>query len=688
MGDAKQAIYGFRGGELSVFQDCAELVPQVRTLANNYRSLPTVIKFNNSLFRHVLPLGQEFEGHDPFTVEAEDQNIPLEVNHSQEGNIEILKTTIERNVEEKGKISTDEINRLEAILIADSIEKQRNLYPDETCTVLYRKLKPSGELIRSLIQKNLGFTAQFKIDLLDDPIMGIFLILLKRQFDVNEKTHDLFPMVMIKSYFKILSIEKDIIESDLDSFDKDVMYWGLLEAFKKFLFRLNITNENTDINLEVIETLCKLYHQDPETILIQLSQGDNSRISLDFRYGANSAKVQLMTAHASKGLEFETVYLAGVYTNGRENPDRDMFGDHPGSFYWYLNLASREKQKSPFFLFEGEINKYKNFSESKRLFYVAATRAKKRLIWVDLGDLNSLFSVPKNSWIDGLNSWLTHSSAQDINLAESSDDKFDPALILNQKTAPELPLFFYDSVGVFPKDGQRGDLGIVAELSVTRLNSLVDCPRKFYLENILKLTPAPEAKEFRARTEEEVTGVVSSAARGTMVHEFIAKGIERNFIVPREAFSGVLKEPIQWALDELQVYRADYEFVAEKPLKFEFFNFMISGIPDLLLLPKSGEHLAQVWDFKTGRITQENLAHYWVQLAAYAYALYQTGQLRNDTKIDLKLCFVDEKKILERSIDLETAIQELYPIWTSQNKPWEIKTDHCTQCPYGDICPR
>jgi hypothetical protein len=114
---------------------------------------------------------------------------------------------------------------------------------------------------------------------------------------------------------------------------------------------------------------------------------------------------------------------------------------------------------------------------------------------------------------------------------------------------------------------------------------------------------------------------------------------------------------------------------------------MISGIPDLILLPKL-QHNAQVWDFKTGRITQENLAHYWVQLKIYAYALYELNRIPLSSEIILKLVFVDQKQILSETVNHQQCLSDLFPLWRSQNEPWTINPDHCTQCPYGDICPR
>lgn len=694
VGDAKQAIYGFRGGELSVFQDCADLIPQRLSLANNYRSLPEIISFNNSLFRTILPLGQEFTGHDPFSVNPEDQNIPGDLQRDGEvGEIEIFTAQLERNLEEEGKFSNEDINRLEADLISSSIQEERQKNSKNVCTILYSKLRPSGELIRALMDRKIGFTAQFKIDLLDDPIIGIFLCLLRRQFDTNPATKEEYPLFLIRSYLRVLGIENDVSKEEVKEFDFNVKYWGLLEGFRKFLHKLNVTIENSDISLQAIETLSELYHQDPESVMIQLLQGDNQRISLDLRSGEEAHKVQIMSAHASKGLEFDIVYLGGIFTNGKDQNDGGLFGNMPGSFNWYLDLTQREKQKSPFYLYENELTKYKNFSEAKRLFYVAATRAKKKLVWVDLEIPDKCFSIPKNSWIDGLRVWFQKglpsecSSSVRVNAVED----FDSRALLNAKSLPQLPLFFHDSVGIFSKGLGESDLAIAAELSVTRLNSLIDCPRKFYLENVLKLNATSEASFYREEAfdgeDELAVNISSSADRGTKIHAQIAKGIERNFIVPREIFASEERLPVQWALDLLKEKTTDYELIAEKPVKFKFFNFMISGIPDLLLMPLSNK-IAQVWDFKTGRITQESLKHYWLQLSVYAYALYELGQVDKTLEIELILCFVDQQKLLQETINWERCRQELYPLWVSQNQPWKTNPDHCTQCSYGDICPR
>jgi hypothetical protein len=187
--------------------------------------------------------------------------------------------------------------------------------------------------------------------------------------------------------------------------------------------------------------------------------------------------------------------------------------------------------------------------------------------------------------------------------------------------------------------------------------------------------------------EEVATLLRSSSKRGIFVHEQIAKGILRNFVVPRESFSGQDRQPVEWALHLLRENHKDFEFIPEKPLKFKFFNFMISGTPDLVLFPKTDKK-AQVWDFKTGKITQENLQHYWLQLSVYAYGLYQLGSVPQDRALELILCFVDQKELLEQTVSYNDCVQRLFPIWRKQNEPWEKNLEHCAQCSYGSICPR
>lgn len=77
VGDAKQAIYGFRGGELKVFLDLEkENAITTLPLVSNYRSLERVVGFNNTFFNTIFPLGEKWEGVDPHAVVMEPQLVP------------------------------------------------------------------------------------------------------------------------------------------------------------------------------------------------------------------------------------------------------------------------------------------------------------------------------------------------------------------------------------------------------------------------------------------------------------------------------------------------------------------------------------------------------------------------------------------------------------------------------------
>jgi len=323
------------------------------------------------------------------------------------------------------------------------------------------------------------------------------------------------------------------------------------------------------------------------------------------------------------------------------------------------------------------------YNTERHLLYVACTRAKKKLKWVSLDYPEGSFSSPKSSWVHGLMHWLSGNGTIPVEAKKVED--FDLKSILSSGSGPALPMYFYDPVGIFEKDKAMSALTIAAELSVTRLNSLVDCPRKFYFQNTLKLS-APQEERFFSRSESDDEISVSSADRGTEIHAFISEALGRNFTVPRAGMKHT--EAIGYALDELRELREEYDFVSEVPLKFRFFNFMISGTPDLYLLPRKKDQIAQVWDFKTGKISENALAHYWLQLKTYAYALYALGLVERSLSIKTKLCFVDQKKILELEVRWEEIERELFTLWDSQNEPWKINSDHCAQCSYGDICPR
>ena len=691
VGDAKQAIYGFRGGSLKVFEDCKELVPQTLDLYNNYRSLPVIINFNNSLFKKIMTLGVGFEGNDKYSFEADPQKVPSEVSHSYSGLLEIWKTSLpqievedEESEKKTKKWGPDLINKAEAMVLTTAIESHRKNAPEKQQAILYRKLRPSLDLIQELMSKKIGFTAQFKFALSEDPIMSLFILMLKREL-IESESRDIFVTRMGQTLFDVMNLVfPENFQEIMSQYDQDKKFWGLTWAFRKFLYRLGLAVENYDLNLDQIDLLAHLFEQNEEVILGELRSEDD-QLSLDFRWGSESHKVILMTAHASKGLEFDHVYLGGIYTNGAERNDTDLIGKLPGSFSWYRDLSKKDKALTPQLRLERDVEKLKNFSESKRLFYVTCTRAKEKLIWADLEFDEDQFSTNENSWINGLKVWLRDFSDNQI-LIENFDSVLNEEEL--KKSPIKLPLFHFDNMGLSSKQSDnKFDLIITPELSVTRLSAVTQCPRKYYYQNVLKLEEDQEVT-YTVVDDSADEIVVSSMQRGTDLHLYLSLAIKGSGILPRKAYESKDRDKLQWVLDQINNLKTSHRFMSEEPIKFSFFGHMISGIPDFYALPIDKATSPEIWDFKTGRITEEKLYPYWFQLKCYAYALYQIGQVSREQTFDLKLCFIDEQKFLIETVSYESVVKELLDYWTQAQRPEVINLDHCTQCPYGEICPR
>lgn len=722
VGDIKQAIYGFKGGEIKVFKDCENRVPLNLQLSNNYRSKPNIIKLNNLLFDYTFNLGIGFDNVDFDPVKVVHQTVPENVDYQSQGKIFKLLTTLKSNNDKPLKLNSATINSMEAKRIYDDLIEKVKKEEYDNYAVLYRKLGPSISLINLLIEGGNGFSAQIKIPFSEDPIIGIFRTLIEFLYDTNRKKmikHDReeleFVNFMLSSYLNILNIQVDNLENKIKSFYKDIKVFGLFNSFEKLLFSFGISNSNQNNNLNKIKSICGLA-QTYDQIISLLDSSREDKYSLEFQAGTNSRKIVLMTAHASKGLQFDHVYLGGIHTNGRENPSKDTIGKLPGSFKWYLNIESRDAIKTPMFIYENIFTKHKNFSESKRLFYVACTRAETAIAWVDFIYENTTFSVNKNSWIKGINEWEGSNYQNSIELyrvidenkgsleinCDSSDQNegIDSENIEEDKTL--LPLFHQDNVGLTGKRSTDDFLLILPELSVTKASIITQCPRKFYFKNICKIEEEDirnlnlpyvefELEKESERVEDNNDGELqfeignSSASRGTNLHNAMEYAVNHNFVIPNwDSLSSRDVDGLSWCIEILKEQKYQ-KLIAEKMIKFSLFGHMISGTPDLVLLDHSRKNFA-VWDYKSGKRKPSTEEGYWFQLHCYAYALYELNMIEKSDSISLQLLYLDEQQTVDRKVSYPTTFEFIKKYWSDVNKPYQINQNHCSSCTYNNIC--
>jgi len=710
VGDIKQAIYGFRGGELGVFLDCEKLVPQVLSLKNNYRSDKDIIEFNNNFFDFLFRTGLKYEGNDIRPVEVEYQEAPIPERSS--GEVYQIRSDVSFLIDEGlNKISNNEVDYLESLALINNIERLLETDSGDVC-ILYKKLKPSLLLIGLMIQKDVGFTAQVKVPFGEDPIIGLFQTLIEKKYNKN-KNSDQYCHLIMRAYLGLMGIsipkEDDYLTGLIDKFTSDTHYFGLYRAFYNILANLGVANSNYGNNISHINVLCSLANDNTEKVMSLLNGQSSSAYSLDFQYGKNAQNVVIMTTHASKGLQFSHVLLGGIFTNDKSMPATHLFGKFPGSFKWGKNITDKKKYKTPEYFYENEVTKHKDFSESKRLFYVAGTRAVNSLGWVqlDYGEVKS--RKQSGSWQNGIQSWMSsgytnsneimskiHHNSIEVDLKKYFSHEFLEA------SSNRLPLFHIDNVGIQPKLGSSDSL-ILPELSVTRIATVVDCPRKFYLKNIckiseedLELLQGKDVVTMATDFDDNAQGLSSksfsgnTAARGIRLHDHMNQVIINNFEYP-EDLTKTDKNTISWAVDKLITYKENFMLISEQPIKFEVFDYMISGIPDLILLPKdksNTEHSAEVWDYKSGNRQADKELPYVFQLMCYGYALYHLGMIEQESQIKLVLCYLDEKEVVEQNISLSDVENYLNSYWKQLARPDLVNTDHCEKCSYGNICHR
>ncbi|MCW3119389.1 MAG: ATP-dependent helicase, partial [Chitinophagaceae bacterium] len=279
---------------------------------------------------------------------------------------------------------------------------------------------------------------------------------LKKASAVIEKLIAEVPNVTLQSLFENIIREAGVLNDIMQSNDK---HWQLKVLTGLFDFIKYETHRNPYMKLEEMVRLIELMEkEDIKLPLVQVSGSDKG--------------VNLLTAHGSKGLEFEYVFLAGCNASSWEKKRK------PGGGYKLPDTIFSESSSTAVGMGETE--------ELRRLFYVALTRAEQYL--------SVSYSKFKNDGKE-LEPSMFIAEIQDQHQLPVEKVFLDAevlsafaALDFEKTEAPEIEKIEAEFIS---------HLIDKFVMNVTALNNYLKCPLEFYFKNLVRIpSPKNEATEF------------------------------------------------------------------------------------------------------------------------------------------------------------------------------------------------
>ena len=422
VGDIKQSIYRFRNANPYLFKEKYDSYRDTDQgikidLLNNFRSRREVLEDINDIFRRIMDDkigGADYHASHEMAFGLEDYETTAKTKDNH--HLDLLTYTLDKTT----NITKDE---QEAFIIVENIkEKINNNY------LVYDKskkwLRPiEYKDIVILLDKSKNFDLYKKIF----EYLGIPLTILKEES--LSKDDDILVIknllnLIVRIYkqdnydslkYSFLSVarsylfnipDKEIYDLFVNNNLKESPLYQMLQELSKLLEEMSpvqffdrlikeihyeeklITLGNMTsslVRIEYIHNLIESLEQNGytlEDIINHLDQIFESGNDLKFNVNtANSNSVKIMTIHKSKGLEFPVCYFAGFASrfNLLELKEKIIFDNEYGiilpvvdGYYKDTILKTLVKERS----------KIEEIGERIRLFYVALTRAREKIIIV------------------------------------------------------------------------------------------------------------------------------------------------------------------------------------------------------------------------------------------------------------------------------------------------------------------
>ncbi len=423
VGDAKQAIYRWRGGKAEQFINLSSdknpfstKEKQVLNLPKNYRSHEEIIKFNNNLFTF-LAKDLSDPKHQDLYVSGNKQ----EVNSQKNGYVNISFVEA-KNIAEENEVYPQKV--YDAI-----VELQEKNYKRNEICIIVRKQKEGAVIADFLSEKGIAIISSetllihnapevvFIIDLMswfikpDDLQMKIKVLhFLTEHFSIPEKHGFLQKMISADTPTFITELKALGVHFDFDQLAIRPLY----DAAEYIIgcFALAVT---TPAYLQFfLDTVFSYTQRHVGGIVGFLSYWDKKKDKLSIVAPETEDAIQIITIHKAKGLEFPCV----IYPYANIDLYREI---EPKTWYTIDNKERYSDFEEVFIDYSKNITDFGVEAQeivaqrqaqleldTFNLLYVVLTRAKEQLYVFSKLEINSKGEHNPNKFSGKLISYLQH----------------------------------------------------------------------------------------------------------------------------------------------------------------------------------------------------------------------------------------------------------------------------------------
>jgi ATP-dependent helicase/nuclease subunit A len=669
VGDAKQAIYGFRGSDVTVFRGAeAELGVKALEFPENFRSAPELIDWFNDLFTQVLgPTGRPGPAYEA-------RYSPLRAaGPERDGSVRIVL-----HGEKTGAQSARAEAEAAASLLAAEILPDRGVY--KGLDALNRALHPTppiAVLLRSrthlliweealrrrgvafVVAGGVGFWSRAEVvdlvnaldalanndrlslvGLLRSPLMGL----------TDQDIQDLYAQVLLDR-FATRELPPGLSERvygaqsrlrRLAQLRYRVPAASLIEALVSgcaawHLYQREDSSGQAEANVRRLISKVNALHERggggvEEIARLLVRQVEQAQRESEASLTPAAARVVLMTVHASKGLEFPVVIVPGLAERSPPNTDpliaRRLDGRWSLACKVHDPESTIQERVDPGLY--GELSQRRHeeeLAEHKRLLYVAVTRARRHLVL--LGAPTTKESGPEpRTWMELLELHHGKPLLTGPRLTVLDSGELDAAAQAPATPSPRPALPGPDArraVGVVPAT-------IEVEISPSSLDLFMECPARWYRRHLLSVHEHVNRRQVR---DEQL-----AAARGEVIHGLLEDDLAHDRAQARRRWEArahaegcapaEVEELLARLYEHLERSAADPWLrrvldapgFAELPFRVPFHNLVLRGKIDRLWRdPNSGRW--SVLDYKSEAVAgtlRDAAARHERQLLSYAWA--------------------------------------------------------------------